>query len=257
MGAPWGTAAESANYAMPVAPVSTFRETNGAPPHRLPDLRFRHPVRLHRPRHDHADAAVARRVRARRRAAHPGVAQVARHQGDLVRAGLHHREPSGRLRGRGAGRPRDRASQLGAHPARAAEPRRGGGRSRPRQRGDRAAHRPQGARLPLAVMGPERAHHRSPARAWLSLRLKPDGRRLLALSRAARRPGRARQAVRLRRGDRADRDADQLVARRLPAFRVRAHADRRYCRACSPRDCRWKAGSTNSATCRRRSIGAC
>ena len=44
----------------------------GAPPHRLPDLRLRYPIGLHRPRHDDPDAALARRVRPRRRAAHPG-----------------------------------------------------------------------------------------------------------------------------------------------------------------------------------------
>ena len=60
--------------------------------------------------------------------------------------------------------------------------------------------------------------------ARLSLRLEPDGRRLHSLSRAARRRGRARQALQVRRGDRADRNADLLVARRLSAFRVRAHA---------------------------------
>src|SRR5438445_76657 len=41
--------------------VSAY-ECHHAPPHRLPYLRFRHPVRFHRARHDHADAAVARRV---------------------------------------------------------------------------------------------------------------------------------------------------------------------------------------------------
>src|SRR5262245_59739497 len=43
-----------------------------APPHRLPDLRFRHPVGLHRPRHDEPDPALTRGVRAARGAAHPG-----------------------------------------------------------------------------------------------------------------------------------------------------------------------------------------
>ena len=38
--------------------------------------------------------------------------------------------------------------------------------------------------------------------ARLSLRLEPDGRRLHSLSRAARRHGRARQAVSVRRADR-------------------------------------------------------
>ncbi len=100
-----------------------------------------------------------------------------------------------------------------------------GGGYRPRQRGDRPADRPQGPRLPLAGMGPEREHDRSPAGAWISLRLEPDGRGLLALPRAARRPGRAGQTLWVRRGNVADRNADQLVARRLSAFRVRAHRD--------------------------------
>ena len=61
---------------------------NGAAPYRLPDFRLRHPVGLHCPRHDHADPAVARRVWAHRRAAHPGSAQGAGHQGDVVRPGF-------------------------------------------------------------------------------------------------------------------------------------------------------------------------
>ena len=90
-----------------------------APPHRLPHLRLRHPVGLHRARHDHADAAVARRVRRDGvGAADPRFPQGARHQGDVVHARLHHRELAEGMRRGGRGRPRDRAPQLGAHPAR-------------------------------------------------------------------------------------------------------------------------------------------
>ena len=74
------------------------------------------------------------------------------------------------------------------------------------------------------------AHHRSAHQARLSLQLEPDGRRLHSLSRAARRQGRARQALRLRRGDVADRDADLVVARRPSAFRVHPHAADRHAR---------------------------
>ena len=64
-------------------------QVSRAPPYRLPHLRLRHPVRLHRPRHDHADAAVARRVRRHRRAAASSkFLQDARHQGDLVHPGF-------------------------------------------------------------------------------------------------------------------------------------------------------------------------
>ena len=124
---------------------------------------------------------------------------------------------------------------LGAHPEREPDPRGGGGRSRPRQREHPQAHRPDRARLPLAVVGLERAHHRSAHQAWLSLRLEPDGRRLHSLPRAARRRGGARQAVQVRRADRADRNADLLVARRPPAFRVHPHAADGVRRACSRR----------------------
>ena len=52
------------------------------------------------------------------------------------------------------------------------------------------------------------------------------GARLLAVPRAARRPGRAwASPTRHGEADAADRNADQLVARRLSAFRVRAHRD--------------------------------
>ena len=152
----------------------------GAPPHRLPDLRLRHPIGLHRPRHDDPDAALARRVRPRRRAAHPGLAQVlaASSATWFIPGFTIESQPAPARRwcedGHEIG-----ASQLGAYSARAAEPRGRGGRSRPRQRDHRPAHRAQGARLSFAVVGPERAHHRSPARAWLSVRLEPDGRGLL------------------------------------------------------------------------------
>ena len=166
---------------------------------------------------------------------HPEIPQGARHQGDLVHAGLHHRELAAGERRGGRGRPRDRPPLLGAYPERQPDPRRGGGRPRPRQREHPEAHRPHRARLPLAVLGPEPAHHRSADQARLPLRLEPDGRRLHSLSRAARRQGRARQALRLRRGDRADRNADLLVARRPSAFRVHPHAADGGARACSPR----------------------
>ena len=104
------------------APVDVPRE-QGAPPHRLPDLRLRHAIRVHRPRHDDADAALARGIRPRRRAAHSRLAQVLRPARDLVRPWLHHRESqSARLRGRGPGRPRGGTPQLGAHTACAADP---------------------------------------------------------------------------------------------------------------------------------------
>ena len=174
--------------------------------------------------------------------------QGARHQGDLVHSRLYHRELAAGMRGRGRGRARSRAPQLGAYSARDAEPRGGGGRSRARQRGHRALERAQGARLPLAVLGLERAHHRSAARARLPLRFEPDGRRLSALSRAPRRRRQARRAVSLRRGDPADRNADQLVARRLSAFRVRAHAGDHPRRPAAGARGDGRTGSTNSST---------
>src|SRR5262249_21570384 len=198
----------------------------GAAPHRLPELRLRHPIGVHRPRHDEPDGALARGVRPYRRAAYLGLAQVPRHSCDLVRAGFHHREPSARLRGAAAGRARSGAPQLGAHPTGAADARGRRGGSRARQRCHRPSDRPQGAWLSLAVVGPEREHDRSAARPRFPLRLEPDGGRLLALSRAPRRSGRAGQTIRLRRAKRPDRNADQLVARRLSAFRIRSHADR-------------------------------
>ena len=57
----------------------------------------------------------------------------------------------------------------------------------------------------------------------------------IPVSRAARRQGRARQALRIRRGDVADRNADLVVARRLSAFRVHPHAADGRCPACSRR----------------------
>ncbi len=154
-------------------------ERNHAPPHRLPHLRFRHPVRLHRARHDDADAAVARRIRRPRGIRpYPAIPEGARHQGDLLHAGLHHRKLARRKRRGGRGRPRDRPSLLGAHPERQPDPRRGGGRPHPRQREYPEAHRPDGARLPLAVLGPQPAHHRPADQARLPLRFEPDGRRL-------------------------------------------------------------------------------
>ena len=52
---------------------------------------------------------------------------------------------------------------------------------------------------------------------------EPDGRRLSAVSRAAWRRRQSGRAVPFRRGDRADRNADLLVARRFSAFRISAH----------------------------------
>src|SRR5262245_16576246 len=60
--------------------------------------------------------------------------------------------------------------------------------------------KPQGARLPLARVGLEREHDRSPARAWIPLRLEPDGRGLLALSGAAPGARRLEQYLTIRRG---------------------------------------------------------
>ena len=195
-----------------------------APPHCLPHLRLRHPIGLHRARHDHADAAVARRIRRDRGAADSRFPQDAGHQGDVVHSRLYHRELAAGMRRGGCGRARSCAPQLGAHSAGEPDARGGRGRPRARQRGDRPPERAQGARLPLAVLGFERSHHRASAGARLPIRFEPDGRRLSAVSRAARRRRQARRAVPLRRANPADRDADQLVARRLPAFRVRAHA---------------------------------
>ena len=147
-------------------------EADIAPPYRLPHLRLRHPIRIYRPRHDHADAAVAGRVRPHRGAPNPGAAQGARHPLDLVHSGLHHREPSARLRSRGGAGPRGGAPQLGACAARAAEPGRGGSRSGAGQRGDCTPERPQRARLSFAGLGPEREHHRASARPRLPVRFR-------------------------------------------------------------------------------------
>src|SRR5262245_54861585 len=76
----------------------------GAAPHRLPELRLRHAIGFHRPRHDEPDGALARGVRPYRRAANPWFAQVSWHPRDLVRAGIYHRESSARVRGAAARR---------------------------------------------------------------------------------------------------------------------------------------------------------
>src|SRR5262249_55192477 len=76
----------------------------GAAPHRLPELRLRHAIGFHRPRHDEPDGDLARGVRLYRRAANPWFAQVSWHPRDLVRAGIYHRESSTRVRGAAARR---------------------------------------------------------------------------------------------------------------------------------------------------------
>ena len=94
----------------------------------------------------------------------------------------------------------------------------------------------------------ERPHHRPPGRARLPLRFQHDGRGLLALPGTARRRRDTRRALPVRRGNRADRDADQLVARRLSLISNSCARRRRSCRACSRRARSWPTGSTNSST---------
>ena len=93
-----------------------------------------------------------------------------------------------------------------------------------------------GPRLSLALVGPEPAHHRPPDHARLSLRLEPDGRRLSCpTAPAAATAAALGKPYRLRRADDiADRNADLVVARRPPAFRVRPHARRRVAPGLQP-----------------------
>src|SRR5262249_55081781 len=76
----------------------------------------------------------------------------------------------------------------------------------------------------LTVLGPESEHCRTPGEARLRLRFESDGRRLLALPGAAGRRRGAGATLPVRPGDAAHRDADQLVSRRLSAFRISADA---------------------------------
>src|SRR3954466_13015444 len=59
--------------------------------HRLPDLRSRSHVGLHRPRAHDAHLYLARRVRHGGHSPPGGAARPLRHQGDLLHAGPHHR----------------------------------------------------------------------------------------------------------------------------------------------------------------------
>src|SRR6185436_1216735 len=65
------------------------KELRHAAPHRLPDLRPRPHVRLHRPRPDDAHLHLARRVRRGRHSPPGGTARPLRHQGDLLHPGPH------------------------------------------------------------------------------------------------------------------------------------------------------------------------
>ena len=88
------------------------------------------------------------------------------------------------------------------------------------------------ARLPFPVVGFERVLGGASPQAQLLLRQLDDGARLPPLPRAAGGRGRAGEALPLRPADEVDRDADKLDARRLSAFRVRAHEGNRCSRGC-------------------------
>src|SRR6476661_2926155 len=120
---------------------------------------------------------------------------------------------------------RNRPPRLDASSAGHADARGRGGRARARERGHPETHRSQSARLPLAVVGFEPSFGRSAAATRLRVRQQHDGRRLHALPGTTRRLDRAGAACPLRSGNRSDRDADQLDARRFPALRVHSHPD--------------------------------
>src|SRR4249920_1170177 len=93
-------------FAQPASIIPTDPTVEGgetgesrAPSHRLLDLRFRHPIRFHRPWPDHTDSAIAWRVWGNRLAPDSRFPQVARHQRDLVHPWLHHRKLAARMRG--------------------------------------------------------------------------------------------------------------------------------------------------------------
>ena len=124
------------------------------------------------------------------------------------------------------GRPRARPSRLDPPPAGQPVARGGGRGDRPRQRLDQARQRPARARLPLAGLGPLAPFDRAAAEARHQVRQLADGPRLRLLLRPPGRHRRAQEAVRARPRDGAGRDADQLVARRLPALRIHAQSQR-------------------------------
>ena len=210
--------------------------TRSAPPHRLPHLRFRHPIGLHRPRHDDADAAVARRVRRHGVGAHPAnSSRSASIKATWLLPGFTIESW-----------PKESAAvveaghEIGHHswahiPNGQPDPRRGGGRPGPRQRGDPQAH------------GRTARGYRSPS--WdlsahtIDLLIKHSFLYNSSLMGADYIPYRARRGDEAEVGKPygfgeetvADRNADLLVARRLSAFRVHPHAADGGCRACSRR----------------------
>src|SRR4051812_34411170 len=142
--------------------------------YRLPHLRPRSHVGLHRPRPHHPDLYLARRVRHGGHSPAGGAARPPRHQGHLLHAGPYDRQHAASGDALCRGGPRARPSRLDPPPAGQPVAR---GRRRgdcPRQRVDQAGERQFCARLSLARLGPLASFDRALAEAPHPLRHLAD-----------------------------------------------------------------------------------